>query len=245
MGKLKNKVAVITGATSGIGKAIALELLHEECKVVLTGRNQNKIEEPILEQERFSGRVTFIAADLQKDDELEFLVRKVKKTHSHIDILVHSAGIIYLGDTATTSIEKFDKLYKINVRAPYFLTQAFLENIIKHQGQIVFINSTAGLDSWANIGQYAASKHALRAWANSLRAELTGKGVKIINIFPGSTDSPMQQYVQQIENKDYKPDQFLSASHLANVIVTALKVDDMTVISDIVVKPLRYKPNKQ
>jgi len=244
MVSLKDKIVLITGATSGIGQAVALELLNEGCRVVLTGRNQSKIEESILNQKKFSDRITFIGADLQNDEDLKHLVTEVNNVYGSIDILIHSAGIIYLGETATASLDNFDELYRVNVRAPYFLTQAFLSEIIKRRGQLVFLNSTAGLDSWANFGQYGASKHALRAWVESLRVELMGTEVKIMSIFPGSTDSPMQQYIQKIEKRDYRSDRFLSADHLANVIVTALKADPLTVVSDIVVKPLRYDPDQ-
>ena len=238
MVNLKNKVALVTGATSGLGQAIAVELLNHGCNVILTGRNPKKIENSILNQKQYKNQITFISSDLGTDKGLNHLVNEINKVYQKIDILIHSAGTIYLGSTALTSIEKFDEQYKINVRAPYFLTRAFLKTIIDNKGQIVFINSTAGLDSWAGVGQYSATKHALRAWVNSLRLELSGLGVKIINIFPGATDSPMQHYVQKFEQQEYDAKKFIPTSQLADIVVKALKVPDITVVSDIVVKPL-------
>lgn len=234
---LDGKVAIVTGATSGIGKAIAIELLNQNCHVVITGRDSEKIKESILNQHKFKKLVTYIPADLQNDQGLNFLVTQVSKVFRKIDIIIHSAGLIYLGDTLLTEVEKLDEQFRINVRAPYYLTQAFLNNIIKNKGQIVFINSTAGLDSWGGVGQYAATKHALRAWANSLRDEVIHHGVKIINIFPGATHSPMQKYVQQFDNSIYEKEKYLKPENVAAVVINALKASDLSVLYDIIVKP--------
>lgn len=242
---LKNKVALVTGASSGIGKAIAIELLKQGCKLILNGRNRKKIRNTIFEEQEYKDQITFVEADLMTDQGLNLLIEEVNKDTKQIDILIHSAGLIHVGSTATSTVAQFDEQYKLNVRAPYVLTQHFMDNVIAHKGQMVFINSTAGLDSWANVGQYAATKHALRAWVNSLRAELLGSGVKIINVFPGATDTPMQRYIQEVNNKVYHADEFVPAAQLADIVVRALKVPDVTVVSDIVVKPLHYDPKPE
>jgi NADP-dependent 3-hydroxy acid dehydrogenase YdfG len=154
--------------------------------------------------------------------------------------LVHSAGVIFLGPFEKVGIENLDEQYRINVRAPYLLTQKLLPTITKSKGQIVFVNSTAGLSSWENNSQYSASKHALRAVADSLRKEVASSGVKVMSVFPGATDTPMQKQVQQMEGNEYDPDNFLAASEVARTIITSISLPQNSMITEITIRPNKY-----
>ena len=113
-----------------------------------------------------------------------------------------SAGTISLGAIESTPIDDFVKQYGINVRAPYLLTQALLPLVKLSQGEIVFINSSAGIHTKEQIGAYAASKHALRAIADTLRMEVNAFGVRVLSVYPGNTATAMQDAIQDFTTEN-------------------------------------------
>jgi NADP-dependent 3-hydroxy acid dehydrogenase YdfG len=139
----------------------------------------------------------------------------------------------------TASLEDFDWQYRVNVRAPYALTQALLSAIALRQGQIAFINSTVGLNARGGVGQYAATKHALKAIADSLREEVNADGVRVLSIYPGRTASPMQASVQEIEGREYHPERLLQPEDVAAVVLNALSLPRTAEVTDINIRPLR------
>ena len=102
------------------------------------------------------------------------------------------------------------------------LTQELIPLLVRRRGQIVFINSTAGFTARANIGQYAATKHGLRAIADSLRDEINGAGVRVLTVYPGRTATPTQERLHALEGKTYRPDRLLQPEDVASVVVHAL-----------------------
>jgi NADP-dependent 3-hydroxy acid dehydrogenase YdfG len=192
MTHLANQIAVVTGANSGIGKAIVLALAARGATVCLVGRRMEALQ-PVAEQAS-NGSVCY-QADLRLDSDIAALVANLKQDVKGVDILVHSAGVIRLSSFECASPDQLDWHYKVNVRAPYLLTQGLLPMIKARQGQIVFVNSTAGLRAGANASQYASTKHALRAVADSLRDEVNVAGIRVLSLFLGRTASPMQARV--------------------------------------------------
>jgi len=155
-----------------------------------------------------------------------------------VDILVHSAGVISLGQVETTSVKDFDWQYSVNVRAPYILTQALLSMIRACQGQIVFINSTAGRIAAAGVSQYAATKHAFKALADSLRGEVNGDGIRVLSVFVGRTATPMQAAVHEMEGRPYHPERLLQPEDVAAVVINALSLPRSAEVTDISIRPL-------
>ena len=237
MSVFSKKIALVTGATSGIGKSIAFRLLNEGAEVIFIGRKFNGLEEEISGLALPGYKYHFIKSNFLVENDLINLIQKIKEISDQIDILVHSAGIINIGRLEDSEINELDALFQVNVRAPFFITQKLLPSLKEAKGSIVFINSTAGLESWANISQYAASKHALTAIAKSLREEVSPYGVKVISIYPGGTDTPMQELIQQIEGNDYHPAKFMSAKYVADSVLQALKISDASITLDIIIKP--------
>jgi short-subunit dehydrogenase len=233
---LKDKVVVITGASSGIGLETSILLLKKGVRCYMLGRDFTTLKTRIGAYKFDQGQLHFISVDLNNDLDIEHVVKKLSKENT-IDILIHSAGIIYLGSVEKTGIEKLDEQYRINLRAPYLMTQKLLPKIIKSAGLIVFINSTAGLSSWENHSQYSATKFGLKAFAESLRKEMKPFGVRVVNIFPGATATPMQEFVQQLEGNKYNEDDFLSAFEVAQSIVCSLTFGEKSVVTDLTIRP--------
>jgi NADP-dependent 3-hydroxy acid dehydrogenase YdfG len=136
-------------------------------------------------------------------------------------------------------VEDFDRQYAVNVRAPYLLTQLLLPMIIAGRGQIVFVNSSAGLNARKGASQYAATKHALRGLANSLREEVNEHGVRVLSVFPGRTAGRMQAAVFEREKKPYDPAVLLQPDDVASVVVHALELPRTAEVTDISIRPFR------
>lgn len=237
MKNLINKKVIITGATSGIGMAISKLLVKEGAYLYLIGRTFSALKKDLSSIKGFdSEKVKFIKCDF--NDLKDVAVLGDKFSHEdHIDILIHCAGAISFGSLQDEKIENLDRQYRVNVRAPYLLTQKVLRRLKKAKGDIVFINSTTGLDSWEEVGQYSATKRALRAIADSLRKELKKDKVRISSLYLGSVDTPMQQKVQQMKgNEEYDPDLFIPSEVIADFLIYILKMPGQAMVTDVTIR---------
>ncbi len=236
----KDQVSVITGASSGIGRAIALGLAAQGSTLCLIGRRIEALE-VIAEATRvMPASVGCYCADLSLDEQVRALVVQLTEV-GRIDVLIHSAGAIAMGPIESAAVEELDRQYRVNVRAPYLLTQALLPALKRSQGQIVFINSSATLNARATVGQYAATKAALKAIADSLRDEVNVDGVRVLSVYPGRTASPMQAAVHALEGKVYKPERLMQPEDVAAVVINALSLPRSVEVTDINIRPM-WKP---
>ena len=231
-----NKVAVVTGASSGIGRAIALRLTAEGATVCIVGRRMRALREVGKE----SGRGSLIHAfrvDLTNDHDIRTLVSSLQNDFAHIDILVHSAAIITFGSLAHASLNDLDLEFRTNLRAPYALTQALLPSLQRSCGQIVFINSTNGLKARATVGQYSAMKHGLKAMADSLRDEVNAEGIRVVSMFLGRTATPMQATIFHDEHRIYRSELLLNPNDVATMLVSVLSLPPTAEVMEIVMRP--------
>lgn len=235
---LNEQVAVIAGATGGMGQAIAIEVARHGAKLALTGRNSAKLRVLANVVGKSVADVRSYQADLSDENEVEKLRNEVLKDFGKVDILVHSGGISSVGAIAKAQAKDLDAQYAANVRAPYLLTQAFLESLKKQKGQVVFMNSTAGLQSRANLAQYAATKHALTAIANSLRDEVNPDGIRVLSMFLGRTATPMQAEIFRTEGREYRPELLLQPEDVASMVVSALMLPRTAEVTEIKMRPL-------
>jgi NAD(P)-dependent dehydrogenase (short-subunit alcohol dehydrogenase family) len=234
----RDKVAVVTGASSGVGKALAVELAIHGATVCLVARNSANLLKVIDSAPAGRERLHAYPADLTQDEEIEQLKTRLERDFGQIDILAHCAGMISLGRLESASVEDLDAHYRCNVRGPFRLTQALLRMLRTRKGQIVFINSSAGLAAKANVGQYAASKHALKALADSLREEVNGDGVRVLTVYLGRTATPMQEEIHRIEAKQFQKDRLIQPEELAALLVGMLAVQQSAEITEIALRPM-------
>ncbi len=237
---MKNQIAVITGAGSGIGKAIAMECSRNYGKLHLVGRSRRKLESVAGIARRNGCEVKTHSVDLASCDEIKKFYSHVGNEEKQIDLLVHSAGIFFSGSIENASIKHFDQLYYTNVRGPYYLTQLFLTMLRRSQGQIVFINSSVGLGgSPKNVSQYSAMKQALKAVTDILREEVNEEGIRVINIFPGRTATSMQKAICKAEGMLYVKSDHSQPEDIAKVLMSALRLSKTSEIKDIVIRPMK------
>jgi len=235
---LEDQIAVITGSSSGIGKSIALGLAKQGVQLCLLGRNLEKLEVVAEMARKDSPLVKCYCIDLTKDEDIEKLQKKLKMDFEKIHMLIHSAGVISLGKLEFSSVQDFDWQYKTNVRAPFLLTKLLLAMLRSGKGQIVFINSSAGMKAGVNNGQYAATKSALKAIADSFRNELNIEEIRVLSVYPGRTATAMQKAVFKMEGKEYNPELLLQSEDVAVTVINALIMPRSAEITDIHIRPL-------
>jgi len=231
-------IAVVTGASSGVGKAIAIGLARGGAVVCLLGRQLDVLEAMAGSARDEEQQMRCYHADLAKDGGVREVSAQLQRDFGHVDVLVHSAGMIINGPLESAAVEDLDRQYRINVRAPYLLTQALLPLLKARRGQIVFINSTVGLNAVANAGQYAATKHALRAMADSLRAEVNPALVRVLSVFLGRTATPMQAAVHRMEGRAYRPELLIQPEDVAMVVLNTLRLPYTVEVTDIHLRPM-------
>jgi len=236
--KLEGRVAVVTGASSGIGRAISVALSRQGARLCLIGRNPLTLAETAVAARRFS-EVKEFQIDLTVEGKLDPLVRYIERETGRVDILIHSAGIVQMGTMAQAHLQDLDLQYATNVRAPYMLTQRLLSFLTACRGQIVFINSSAGVTAnRPDIGQYAATKHALKAMADSLRDEINPLGVRVLTMYLGRTATPMQEALYRQGGKSYHPEALLQPEDVASTVVQSLMLTATAEITDISIRPM-------
>lgn len=233
----EGKVAIVTGAGSGIGEAITLKLAAHGATLCLIGRRVQALESVARVARASARQVLCYSCDLTVEQDVCELVGGLKKDCDRVDVLVHSAGLIHLGALESASPEDFDRQYRINVRAPFVLTQALLPTLRAYQGQVVFINSLAGLRAVANSGQYCATKFALKAIADSLRLEVNKDGVRVISVYPGRTATPMQAVIFEKETgRKYNPELLMQPEDIAAMVINSLLLPRRAEVTDIFVR---------
>jgi NAD(P)-dependent dehydrogenase (short-subunit alcohol dehydrogenase family) len=174
--------ALVTGATSGLGKAIALRLARDGMRVIVVGRDAARGAAVVEQIEASGGQASFIAADLRDPAEIERLVTEV----GEVDVLVNNAGHSMWGPTEKTTVEDFDEMFASNVRSAYFLVGAFAPAMAdKGTGSIVNISSIAGRIGLPNGAAYGATKAALASLTQSWTAEYSPRGVRVNAVAPG------------------------------------------------------------
>ena len=180
--RLDRQRALVTGATSGLGRAIAQRLAQEGAEVLVHGRDPDRGAETVSAIAASGGTARFVAADLGNHVDVLRLAADI----GHIDILVNNAGFVVFAPTAELSVEAFDATFAINVRAPFYLVAAFAPGMARRGGgSIISVDSMAGSIGLAGGAAYGASKAALSAMTRAWTAEYSPSGVRINAIAPG------------------------------------------------------------
>ena len=189
MSKLKNKVAVITGANSGIGLASAKLFLAEGAKVVLSGRRPEALEEAAKELE---GDFITVVADVSKTADNERLISETVNAYGNIDILFLNAGVAFPTPTTDITEDHYDTTMDINVKGPIMAVKHALPHV-NEGGTILFTNSIVHQKGFEGMGVYSASKGALRAFSRVLASEVKSRGIRVNSIAPGPIATPIYE----------------------------------------------------
>ncbi|HET6975419.1 MAG TPA: glucose 1-dehydrogenase [Pyrinomonadaceae bacterium] len=179
------KVAFVTGATSGIGQACALAFASAGAKVVCVGRKPEALQEIEKRIRELDAEAVTIAADLTHEQEAERAIQQAVEVFGGIDVLVNAAGHISNGTIENTSLQAWDEMMNVNVRASFQLMQKALPSLIERRGNIVNISSVTGLRAFPGVLAYCVSKAALDQLTRCASLELAAKGVRVNAVNPG------------------------------------------------------------
>ena len=181
--EFQNKVALVTGATSGIGRACAIAFGRAGARVTITGRRKAELANTALQMKRED--VEIVVGDTTKEDDRKQIVERTLSRFGGIDVLVNAAGIIGTGTIENTTLQQWDEMLDINLRSVFHLTQLALSSLIERKGNIVNISSVAGTRSFPNVLAYCVSKAALDQLTRCASLELASKGVRVNAVNPG------------------------------------------------------------
>lgn len=182
---MTEKCAIVTGATSGIGRATALRLASDGINVFAIGRNREELEKLNIEGDEKSGTIITFSADLTDMEQIDPLVGTATKKFGRIDILVNAAGIIKNGSIESTSLDDWDTMMNINMRSVFYLTQKCVPYLVETKGNIVNVSSVTGLRAFPNVLAYCVSKAAVDQFTRCVALELGSAGVRVNAVNPG------------------------------------------------------------
>lgn len=183
---LNDKVAIITGASSGIGQATAILFSNLGAKLVITGRNEEALNETVsLCNPDKKNEILKIVGDLSKSEVCDQVVEQCIQKFEKIDILINSAGILLGGSIETMKMDDYDTTMNINVKSIIYLTQKCLPQLIANKGNIVNVSSVTGSRSFPGVLSYCMSKAAVDQFTKCVALELADKGVRVNSVNPG------------------------------------------------------------
>jgi NAD(P)-dependent dehydrogenase (short-subunit alcohol dehydrogenase family) len=233
------RTALVSGATSGIGRSIATALAARGADVCVVGRNAARLTAVAGECEAAGGRVLSCCAEFSASSDVTSLGEQCHRAFGRLDILVHSAAALAVGRIGEAPVADFDEQYRTNLRAPFVLTQSVLPLLRSTMGQVVFINSTLALSSKAAMSQYGATKHGLKALADGLREEVNADGIRVLSVYVGRTATPMQAKLHEIEGRTYDAERLIQPADIASLVLHVLALPRTIEVTDITTRPMK------
>ena len=235
MHRLHNKVAIVTGSSSGIGKAIALRFGEEEAKVVVTARRLKLCEQTVAQIKKRGGEAWAIQTDVADEGQVERLVKETVKRYGRLDILVYNAGIGGGGRLAETTTKAFDEVIRTNLYGTFFCCRAGFRQMKKQGGGVILnMSSVAGVQAWAGTGTYSASKHGIMALTKALADEGRPHHIKVSTICPGGVADELVDASPQEILRSEKIDPF----DVAETAVYLATLGTYTVVHQVVIDRL-------
>jgi NAD(P)-dependent dehydrogenase (short-subunit alcohol dehydrogenase family) len=226
-------VALVTGAGTGIGRAVAIALAEAGHRLVVVGRRPDLIEETAATIREQGGTADARPADVSDPAAVGDLIASVRRDLGRLDVLVHSTGAHANAFLEQTSIEQLDEMYGSNLRGPFLLTRAAIPLLREAQGEIVFVNSSVVFGARAGVAAYSATKQALRAMADSLRTEVNADRIRVLTVHLGRVATPAQKEISRREGRPYVPEQILQPEDVAAIILACILLPRTAEVTDL------------
>lgn len=246
---LVGTVIVVTGAASGIGRAVALALAREGASLGLLDRDPGLLDRTAMDASAIglsADRILTGAADVRNEGEVEAVVHNVLERFGRLDALVHCAGILRSGGgmprpLADTSVAEWDEVLDVNLKGTFLCNRAVLPAMIRQrEGQIINLSSTSGRRGRALDGPYCASKFGVIGLTESLAEEVSGFGIKVLAILPDAVKTPLWRQNGPVP----VPDDALEPDRVADLIVYVLKLPRDTILGHVTIAAVRARRRK-
>lgn len=240
---LTGQVALVTGASSGLGRATAQALAQAGADIVLLARGADDLEKVSAELESMGRRALPLPGDLADEDYILNAVQRTISTFGRIDVLVNAAGFDVPGAVADLAINDWDYVVDVNLRAPFLLAKAVFPHMRQaKRGTIINISSVAGKRGWANAAAYCASKFGLTGFTQALAAEGKAHGIRACILYPGGMATNWGAWgasARQARSEDTLPvTKSLPPAEVASLIVWIAAAPGELVLNEVVVSPL-------
>ncbi len=242
-GRLDGKVALVTGASSGIGEATAKALSAAGAAVAIGARRAAKLEELAEQLEKAGGTALRLDLDVTDEQSAAAAVQRTVDELGRIDIVVNAAGLMLLGPLVDGNTEDWRRMMSTNVLGLMYVTHAAIPHLVEQgSGDVINISSVAGRTAKPGSGVYNASKWAVNAFSESLRQEVTSEGVRITLIEPGAVDTALNDQItdetaKAASKKSYDAMRTLHAEDVANAIVYTVTQPDHVAVNEILIRP--------
>lgn len=232
--ELQDKVAIVTGASSGIGASIAHALSNHGVKVVLSGRNESRLNAVAKRiQEEVQTEVDTLTVDVTQKSDLERLVRHTQEKFGRVDILVNSAGKMLSSAITDDDVDAWDTMLDVNVKGTLYGIHAVLPEFLNQSsGHIINISSISGFEVTKKSTLYSATKAAIHSITQGLEKELAKTGVRATSISPGMVDTPLSGDTDWGERKKLDP------NDIAEAVLYALQQPSHVNVNEITVRPV-------
>ena len=232
---LKNATAIVTGASKGIGKAIALSLAGAGVKVVLAARHPNELESVGKDIRAHGGECLTIQADVSKEADASLLIEKAIAAFGTVDILVNNAGFGIFSKVADTSVKDFDGMMNVNLRGVFLCCRGILPTMMRQKsGAIINIASLAGKNSFVGGATYSATKWGLLGFSRSLMLEVREFNIRVVAICPGSVNTSFSDH-------SIDADKIIQPQDVADTVLFALTMPARSNVSEIDIRPTNPK----
>ena len=237
--QLASKVAIVTGASRGIGRAISIALAQEAATVVLAARSTEKLHEVAEKVTKAGGKPEIVVTELTEEESIKNLVKTTNEKFSRLDILINNAGVTHSAKLEQTATEDWQHCINVNARAPFILCREALPLLKKSQASyIINIASVVGVKGYPLQSAYTSSKHALRGMTISLAEELKGSNIRVHLLCPGGVDTDMVGSVRP----DIKKDELINPEEIAELVLYLVTHKGNAVIDELHIRRATSTP---
>jgi 3-oxoacyl-[acyl-carrier protein] reductase len=233
--ELSGRLAVITGASTGIGLSVAEALGREGCRLAICARTEVDLEQAAERLRTIAPQVLAVPTDVSDEGSVRAFAKRVHSELGTADILVNNAGVGVFGHVLDLTPADYDVTFGVNVRGVFLCTQAFVPAMVEqNDGVVVNVASIAGKNFFPNGSVYAASKHAVMGMSKSMMLDLRKDNVRVITVCPGSVYTPFFEKAGQSPD----PETIIDPGDVAELVVKAIQLSDGGTVSEVEIRPV-------
>ena len=232
---MHKNIALVTGASSGIGKSLSIELAKNNFEVILSSRNLKKLDGIAAQIAKEGGKAYVILADLSDLKSIENLYQESLKI-GFVNTVVNNAGFGKFDKIEDMSVDDWNSQISVNLSAPFLITKFFSEPMIRNKrGMFVYINSVAGKKAYPYSSAYVASKFGLRGFSRSIREEFREHNIKVVSVHPGAVATDFWKGL----NVDFPTDEMMNSENIAKTIAHSICAPDNVVVEEIDIQRIK------